>query len=103
MKARSSDTVVGELCPTHNASIAGECGTNMADRQNNALMRYFAENQRSVRAAESEGIRQRDVYRSLPRCMRHKVDRGCNRRIVEIDRRWHHAVTHREQTENRFD
>src|ERR1700686_5011720 len=83
--------------------IAGECGANMAEQRSAALLHQLAENQRSVGAAKSERIRQRYVDRPLVGLVRHKVDGGRDRWIVEVDGRRQHSVTHREQAEYRLD
>src|SRR5829696_4560253 len=65
--------------------------------------RRAPEDERGVGAAEAEGVRQHDVDVALLRRVRHEVDRGLDRRVVEVDRRRRDPVAHGEDREDRLD
>lgn len=51
------------------------------------LVRVPAENQGGICSAEAKRIRKRHVDVSLAHLVGHQIDRGLDRRVVEIDRR----------------
>src|SRR3989304_3348871 len=68
-----------------------------------ALAREAAEDQRGVGAAEAERVRQRDIDIALARLVRHQVDRGFDRRVVEVDGGRGDPVADRQDREDRLD
>src|SRR5262245_64124520 len=68
-----------------------------------ALSVTAPEDQRGVGPAKAEGIRQHRIDGPAPGLVRHEVDRGHNRRIVEIERRRGDVVADGESRENRLD
>lgn len=56
------------------------------------LVRVPAENQGGICPAEAKGIRQRRIDLSLAHLVGYQIDRGLDRRIVEIDRRWSNPI-----------
>src|ERR1051326_4585653 len=74
------------------------CRSRPADRSI-----HRAEDQRRIGATEAERVRQDGVDLALPRLVRHEVDRGLDRRVVEIDGRWRHVVADGENREDCLD
>src|SRR5262245_24064111 len=68
-----------------------------------ALIRETAKYQRCVGSTEAERVGEYDVDVSLPRVMRHEIDRRLHRRIVEIDGRRSDTVAHGENREDGLD
>src|SRR5437764_16802 len=66
------------------------------------LIGEATKHQRRIGAAESERIRQCDIDGALFRLMRHQIDRGCDRRIVQIEGRRHDSVSNRQNREDRL-
>src|SRR5215212_316373 len=82
------------------ANPSAECGENPCRRTGSGGP---AENQRRVRAAEAERIRQDDVDLLLLGRVRHEVDRGFDGRVVEVERRRNDLITDRKDREDRLD
>src|SRR5215203_4224366 len=77
----------------------GACGVASGGPRSRRAPEY----ERGVGAAEPEGVRQHDVDVALLRRVRHEVDRGLDRRVVEVDRRRRDPVAHGEDREDRLD
>src|SRR5215467_13749339 len=71
-------------------------------KSHRALVGHPPQDQRRVGAAESERIRQHDVDLALSRLVRHEIDRGLDRWIVEIDRWRGDVVANRQEAEDRL-
>ena len=62
-----------------------------------------AQDQRGIGAAEAERIGQHRIDRALLRLVRHEIDRGLDRGVVEIERRRRDVVANGEHGEDRLD
>src|SRR5690606_13958310 len=65
-------------------------------------LRRRREDQAGVGSAKAEGVRHHRPERLLLRLMRHEVEVATLRRVLEIERRRYHAITQRQDREDRF-
>src|SRR5262249_35668294 len=61
------------------------------------------EDQTGIGAAKAEGIRQHELDRELAGLMRHEVNVGVDRQMVEVERRRNDLISDRQYGKNRFD
>src|SRR5262249_5028845 len=86
-----SSTWHGPWCYAHGLRFSIECGETVVS-PSAASVDHALNDHGRVGAAESEGIRQRNVDLALARRQRHEVDRRRNGRILQIDGRRRNVV-----------